>query len=154
MPSESAGFKEDLVGIVKMSVTLWEAARKDEAKFVVVKQPDPSDQEKWQAQDMCGLKEASMPPDKNIDTTGIEPLCLFPNILQITPRGEPVVLHQGSALFPTSQVWIQGMLEKKEYKEALVKVVSDTRSKVNARRTSFPTGPNSPAEGEFPLTQT
>ena len=154
MPSESAGFEEDLVGIVKMSVTLWEAARKDEAKFVVVKQPDPSDQEKWQAQDMCGLEEASMPPDENIDTTGIEPLCLFPNILQITPRGEPVVLHQGSALFPTSQVWIQGILEKKEHKEALVKAVSDARSEVNARRTSFPTGPNSPAEGEFPLTQT
>ncbi len=42
---------------------------------------------------MCGLEEASMPPDKKIDITGIEPLCLFPNILQITPRVEPVVLH-------------------------------------------------------------
>ena len=89
VPSEWAGFEEDLVGTVKMSVTLWEAARKDEANFVVVKQPDPSDQEKWQAQGMCGLEEASMPPDEKIDTTGIEPLCLFPNILQITPRGDP-----------------------------------------------------------------
>lgn len=154
VPSESAGFEEDLVGIVKMSVTLWEAARKDEAKFVVVKQPDPSDQEKWQAQDMYGLEEASMPSDEKIDTAGIEPLCLFPNILQITPRGEPVVLHQGSALFPTSQVWIRGTLEKKEHEEALVKAVSDARSKVNARRTSFPIVPNSPAGGKFPLTQT
>lgn len=151
VPSESAGFEEDLLRIVTMSVTLWEAARKDEAKFVVVKQPDPSDQEKWQSQDMSVLKEASMPPEKKVAMTGIEPLCLFPNILQISPRGEPVILHQGSALFPTSQVWIQGILEKKEHEEALVKALSDARSKVNARRVSFPTGPNSPTEGKPPL---
>ena len=154
MPSKSAGFEEDLVRIVKKSATLWEAARKDEAKIVVVKQPDPSDQEKWQAEDMRGFGEAPIPPGEKINTTGVEPLCLFPNILQITSRGEAMVLHQGSALFPTSHVWIQGTLEKEEHEEELAKAVLDARSKVNARRSSFPAGPNNPTGGGFPLTQT
>jgi len=150
--SESAELKKDLVGIISKSVTLWEAARKDEAKLVVVKQPDSSDKEKWQAEDMCGLEETSMPPDEKINTTGIEPLCLFPNILQITSQGEPVVLQQGSALFPTSHVCIRGMLEKNRHEEELAKAVLDARSKVNARRISFSTGPNSPTGGRFAMT--
>jgi len=60
-----------------------------------------------------------------------------------------VVLHQGSALFADSRVWVQGMLEKKEHEQKLAKAVMNARSKVNARRTSFPTGPNSPTGGKF-----
>ena len=117
------------------------------------KRPDPSDKENWQAEDIRGFVGASMPPGEKIDTTGITPLCLFPIILQITLGGKTVVVHQGSALFPTSHVWIQAVLEKKEHEEEVAKAVSDARSKVNARRILCPTGPNSPVVGKFSLTQ-
>jgi len=152
--SESVEFEKDLIKIINEAVTLWKTARKDEAKFLVEKRPDPSDKENWQAEDIQGLVGASMPPDEKIDTTGIPSLCLFPSILQITSGGETVVVHQGSALFPTSHVWIQAVLEKKEHEEELAKAVSDARSKVNARRISCPTGPNSPVVGKFSMTQT
>ena len=72
---------------------------------------------------------------------GIKPRCLFPNILPKTAPGETMVVHQGSVLFSTPHVWIQTMVERKEHEEELAKAVSDARSKVNARRTSFPTRP-------------
>ncbi len=146
--SESVELKEDLVGIISESITLWDAARKDEVKLVVVKQPDSSDKENWRAEDMCGLEVALMPPDERIDTTGIEPLCLFPVVFQTNSHSESVVLHQGSALFPTSHVCIQGLLEKNRHEKELAKAVLEARSKVNARRISFSTGPNSPTEGK------
>ncbi len=147
-------FEKDLVKIINEAITLWKTARKDEAKFLVEKRPDPSDKENWQAEDIRGFEGASMPPVEKIDTMGIPSLCLFPNILQITSGGETVVVHQGNALFPTSHVWIQAVLEKKEHEEELAKAVSDARSKVNARRISCPTGPNSPMVGKFSMTQT
>ena len=152
--SDLAKFEKDLVRIINESITLWKTARKDEAKFVVKKSPDLSDKENWQAEDIGDFMGAPMPPDGKIDTTGIPPLCLFPNILQVTLGGETVVVHQGSALFPTSHVRIQAVLEKKEHEEELAKAVSDARSKVHARRISFPTGPNSPVAGKFSMTQT
>ena len=151
--SELAEFEKDLVQIINESITLWKTARKDEARFVVEKRPDPNDKENWQAEDIPGFVGASMQPDERIDTTGISPLCLFPNIFQITSGGETVVVHQGSALFSTSHVWIRAVLEKKEHEEELAKAVSDARSKVNARRISCPTGPNSPVVGKFSMTQ-
>ncbi|CAO1596637.1 hypothetical protein XANCAGTX0491_000471 [Xanthoria calcicola] len=149
VPSESAGFQKDLLKIINESITLWKAARKDEARFIVEKNPDPSDKENWQAEDTQGFENVSMPPDEKIDTSSITPLCLFPNILQTTSGGESVRVHQGSALFPTSPVWIQAVLEKKEHEEELAKAVSDARWKVNARRMSSSASPNSPVKERF-----
>ena len=152
IPSQSARLEDAVVGIVQESITLWRAAQTDEAKIVVQRHPNPSDEERWHAEDIQGLEEASIPSDMKIDSKSIQPHCIFPNILRITPCGETVVLHQGRALFPTSRVWIHGMLEQKEHDEELAKAMSDARSKVSARRTSFPTGPNSPTAGKFPKT--
>lgn len=149
VPSESVGFEEDLFKIINESITLWKAARKDEARFIVEKNPDPSDEENWQAEDTRGFENLSMPLDEKIDTSSITPLCIFPNIFQTTSGGERVRVHQGSALFPTSPVWIQAVFEKKEHEEELAKAVSDARRKVNARRMSSSAGPNSPVKERF-----
>ncbi|KAI4263849.1 MAG: hypothetical protein L6R42_001021 [Xanthoria sp. 1 TBL-2021] len=149
VPSESAGLENDLFKIINESITLWKAARKDEARFIVEKNPDPSDKENWQAEDTPGIENVSIPLDKNLDTSSITPLCIFPNILQTTSGGESIRVHQGSALFPTSPVWIQAVLEKKEHEEELAKAVSDARWKVNARRMSSSAGPNSPVKERF-----
>ena len=154
VPSESAEFEKDLLKIINKSITLWKAARKDEARFIVEKYPDPSDKENWQAEDTRGFANVSMPPDDNIYTSSITHLCLFPNILQITTRGETVRVYQGSALFSTSSVWIQAVLEKREHEEELAKAVSDARRNVNARRMSSSAGPNSPVRERFSVTQT
>ena len=154
IPSQSAELENALLGIVKESVTLWKTAQKDNAKVIIEARPDPGDHKKWHAEDIQGVEEASIPPDGKIDLTGIKPLCIFPKILQITSPDKTVVLHQGSALFPTSQVWIRGMFEQKEHDEELAQAVLDARSKVNARRTSCLTGPNSPTGGKFSTTQT
>ena len=79
--------------------------------------PQGEDLEESRTTDEAKFVGASMPPDGKIDTTGIPTLCLFPNILQITSGGETAVVHQGGALFPTSHVWIQAVLEK-EYEES------------------------------------
>ncbi|KAL8670545.1 MAG: hypothetical protein Q9168_004924 [Polycauliona sp. 1 TL-2023] len=148
--SQLAELKSTLVDFVKESVKLWTAAQKDDAKVVVEARPDPSDHEKWYAEDIQGLVEASMPLDDKIDPMNLKPLCIFPSIHQITSSGDTVPLHRGSAVFPTSQVYIHGMLEQREHEEELAKAMSDARSKVNARRTLVPTGPNSPTTGRFP----
>ncbi|KAI4117371.1 MAG: hypothetical protein LQ345_002383 [Seirophora villosa] len=144
VPSESAGFEKDLLKIINDSITLWKTAQKDEARFIVEKYPDPSDKEGWQAEDACGFEDVSKSPDEKIDTSRIRPLCLFPNVVQIRSGGERLCVHQGSALFPTSPVWVQAVLEKKEHEEEVAKAVSDARRKINARRMSSSAGPNSP----------
>ena len=131
-PSQSAELENALLCIIKESATLWKAAQKDDTKVVVEARPDPSDHKKWHAEDIQGVEEASIPPDGKIDPTVFKPLCIFPSILQTTSHDKTVVLHQGSALFPTSQVWIRGILEQKEHDEELAKAVLDARSKVNA----------------------
>jgi hypothetical protein len=141
--SESAELEKGLVDIVKSSATLWKAARNDEIKIMIEKHPDLHSKEKWHAEDTEGFEEAPIPPDETVNTMGIQSLCLFPTVLQTTARGETVVLHQGNALFADSRVWVQGMLEKKEHEQKLAKTVMNARSKVNARGTSFSTGPNS-----------
>ncbi len=145
-PSQSADLENALMGVVKESVTLWKTAQMDEAKVVVEARPDASDTEKWDADDMQGLVEASMP----LDAANLQPQCIFPSILQTTSGGETVLLHRGSALFPTSQVWIHGVLEEKEHEEEFAKAMLDARSKMKARRMSVPTGPNSPTAGKSP----
>lgn len=146
VPSELAGFEKDLLKIINDSITLWKAAQKDEARFIIEKDPDSSDKEGWQAEDTCGFENVSKPPDEKIDTSRIRPLCLFPNVVQIRSGGERVRVHQGSALFPTSPVWVQAVLEKREHEEEVAKAVSDARRKINARRMSSSAGPNSPVK--------
>jgi len=149
VPFESTELEKSLIDIVKSSATLWKAARNDEMKIMIEKHPDLHSKEKWHAEDIEDFEEAPIPPDETVNTMGIQSLCLFPTVLQTTSRSETVVLHQGSALFADSRVWVQGMLEKKEHEQKLAKAVMNARSKVNARRTSFPTGPNSPTGGKF-----
>ena len=48
-----------------------------------------------------------MPPDGIMKATGIQPLCLFPTVFRVTRRGEAMALHQGSAVFVDSHVWVQ-----------------------------------------------
>lgn len=91
--SQLAELKSTLVGLVKESVKLWTAAQKDDAKVVVEARPDPSDHEKWHAEDIHGLVEASMPLDDKINPMKLKPLCIFPNIHQITSSGDTVPLH-------------------------------------------------------------
>lgn len=154
IPTDSAELNKALVSIISQSVTLWEAAQKDAARILIVKQPDASDKEEWQAEDMSGLGETSIPPGhERIDAKGVEPLCLFPSILHINPQGERAVLHQGSALFPTSRVCTQAILEKSRHEEELEKELLDARSRFHARRISVPSGPNSPMGGRVAMAQ-
>lgn len=55
----------------------------------------------------------------------------------MTPH-KTTVIHQGAALFPNSRAYMQGILENRQPEKELAAAVSDARSKVNARRTSFP----------------
>ena len=142
-PEDSTKLEEDLVGVINASISLWKAARKDESKFVIAKHPDADNKENWHAEDIRIPEGASMAVEK-VGFTAMKPLCLFPKILQITLRGELVIISRGSALFPNSHGWAQAILEKKEDDEELERVVREARSKVHARRTSCPTGPNSP----------
>ena len=151
--SQSGEIKHALVNLVKDSITLWKAAQNDAAKVVVEARPSPSDNNKWHAEDIQSAGEASPPPIKKIDLTRIKSLCIFPNIVQFTSPNKSVLLHRGSAVFPTSKVWIQGMLEQKEHDEELEKETLAVRSKVNARRTSGLTSPNSPIGGKISTTQ-
>ena len=151
--ADLAEFKQDLANIVKDSITLWKTAQQDEAKIVFDKRPDPSNERTWQAEDIRDWADASTIPNAKIDTGGIPPLCIFPSILRVDVSGEVVVVHQGSALFPTSQVRVQALLEKKQHEEELAEAVSIARSKVHARRISCPSGPTSPVVQKFPVFQ-
>ncbi len=152
-PPQSAELKNALVDLGKKSVTLWTAAQKDAAKVVVEARPDPSDINKWYAEDVQSVGKAPIQPDGKIDLTRIEPFCTFPAVIQMTAPNETILLHRGSALFPTSQVWIRGLLDQKDHERELEEELLAARSKVNARRTSYPTGPNSPTSGKYSATQ-
>ena len=158
-PSESTELKKDLISIVANSTTLWAAARKDEARIIMMTQPEANDKEKWQAEDLSTLPSSpSIPPSgkENLDTLN-PPLCLFPHILYINNTkqhgsvSETVTLHQGHALFPTSRVCIEGLLERKKHKEELAKAVLDAQFQFHKRRVSM--GPNSPTGGRFAMAQ-
>lgn len=149
--SQLGELKHTLVNLVKESITLWTAAQNDPAKVVVEARPSPSDNNKWYAEDIQSAGDASPPPIGKIDLKHIKPFCIFPNINQFTSPKKSVLLHRGSAVFPTSKVWIRGMLEQKEHDEELEKELLAVRSKVNARRTSGLTSPNSPM-GKKPST--
>ena len=151
--SQSGEIKHALVNLVKESIIVWKAAQNDAAKVVVEARPSPSDNNKWYAEDIQSVGEASPQLIKKIDLTSIKPFCIFPNIIQLTSPNKTVLLHRGSAVFPTSKVWIQGMSEQKEHDEELEKEMLAVRSKVNARRTSGLTSPNSPIGGKFSTTQ-
>ena len=153
-PSQSAELKRTLVDLVKESVSLWTLAQKDAAKLVVEAWPSSSDGNKWNAEDIQSVDEASTKSVRKIDLTDIKPFCIFPNIIQLNSPNEPVLLHRGSAVFPTAKVWIRGITEQKEHDEELEKEMSAVRSKVNARRASGLTSPNSPTAGKLSTKQT
>ena len=152
-PSQLGELEHTLFDLVKESVTLWTAAQKDAAKVIVEARPNPSDNNNWYAEDLQTAGEASPPPTGKIDPTGINSFCVFPNIIQSASPDKFVLLHRGSALFTTSKVWIRGMSEQKEHDEELEKEMLAAKSKVNARRTSGLTSPNSPMGGKFPTAQ-
>lgn len=153
-PSQSGELKHVLSDLVKGSVTLWTVAQMDAAKVVVEARPNPSDDNKWFAEDIQSAGKASTPPIGKIDLARINPLCIFPNINQQRSPNELVVLHRGNAVFPTAKVWIRGISEQKEHDEELEKEMLAARSKVNARRASGLTSLNSPTAGKFSTTQT
>ena len=153
-PSQLGELKRALFNLVKESVSLWTTAQKDAAKLVVEAWPSSSDDNKWHAEDIQSIAEASTESVRKIDLTGIKPFCIFPNIIQLNSPNESVLLHRGSAVFPTAKVWIRGILEQKEHDEELEKEMLAARSKVNARRASGLTSPNSPTAGKFSTTQT
>ena len=153
-PSQLGELKRTLFDLVKESVSLWTTAQTDAAKLVVETWPSSSDDNKWHAEDLQSVGEASTKPVRKIDLTGIKPLCIFPNIVQLNSPNESVLLHRGSAVFPTAKVWIRGILEQKEHDEELEKAMVAARSKVNARRASGLTSPDSPTAGKFSTTQT
>jgi len=146
--SELAKLEKDLVDLVENSAALWKIAQTDETRIVVEKNPGLDDKERWNAEYDEGFEEAAMPAG-TVDTTGIKPLCLFPNVLQITRQGETMILQPGRALLADSYVFVRGVMEKKELEEELAKAIMDVRLKVNARRTSLSSGPNSPMERRF-----
>ena len=148
-PSQSAELKRTLFDLVKESVSLWTTAQKDAAKLVVEAWPSSRDDNKWHAEDIQSVGETSTKPARKVDLTGIKPLCIFPNIIQLNSPNESVLLHRGRAVFPTAKVWIQGILEQKEHDEELEKEMLAARSKVNARRASGLTSPNSPTAGKL-----
>ena len=152
IPTESATLKKDLVDIVSKSLTLWATAQNDSALITITSQPEPQDKAKWQADDLSTLdEEPSIPPDEKLDTASLKPLCLFPQILHTKATGEKATLHQGRALFPTSRVCIEGLLEKNRNEKELEQALLKTRFQYNARRISFSTGPGSPGGGRFAM---
>ncbi len=151
--SQLEELEHNLYDLVKHSVILWTAAQKDVAKVIVEARPNPSDNKNWYAEDLQTAGGPSTSPTGKIDLTSIEPLCIFPNITQLISPTKSVLLHRGNAVFPTSKIWIQGILEQKEHEEELKKEMLAARSKVNARRTSGLTSPSSPMEGKFSTTQ-
>lgn len=141
-----AKFEEDMKAIVNKSAAVWEHARKDQHKLIVARHPDAEDTRGWHAIDIDPLEGASTAAPLPTNQT-LTPLCLFPHITQVKPRGQVVVIHQGSALFPNSHVWTQAILENKEHEEELDRAIREAKSKVNARRTSVPVSPTSPPKG-------
>lgn len=152
-PSQLEELKRNLFDLVKESVSLWTTAQKDAAKLVVEAWPSSNDDNKWHAEDIQSDGEASTEPVRKIDLKGIKPFCIFPNIIQLNSPNESVLLHRGSAVFPTAKVWIRGISEQKEHDEELEKEMLAARSKVNARRASSLTSPNSPKAGKLSTTQ-
>ena len=157
--SMSASLKEDLLTVTRKSVSLWEIARKDEAKFVIDRIPSLDDEKKWLAEDIRISENLAMPSDQEgLDILGIKPLCLFPAVLQVTPEGDNIIV-QGSALFPSSHVCARGIVERKEQRvelaraeEELAKSILEVRSQVS-RRASVTTVPRSPMGGKSLIAQ-
>ena len=149
--SDIASLEKDLSALVNNSVTLWNVARKDEARFIVDKHPALSDQNgKWQTEDVADLA-LDVPPDAKIDISGFQPLCLFPSIMHLNPssQSEAKVICRGSALLPDSPIYIWGKFLKEQEDATLQKVLQDADSTFNARRLSMTaakahSGANSP----------
>ena len=133
-------FKADLTSLIHKSISTWEVARKDEYRIHIRRQPDPNDKTNWHP---AANDDSTLPAAE----TTLTPLCLFPQVSQTRSEGKEVLIHQGSALFPSSSVWIQAMLEKKEQDEEAERLMQEARSKANMRRVSVPASPAGIAGG-------
>ena len=141
--------EKDLASILNDSITVWRAARTDEKRFFIDIHPKASDKARWFAEDTQATQAASN-QEEILAAKELKPICLFPSILQIVSKSESVVICQGSALFPNSYAWNQALREKKENELEVQRAVQEVRSKIHARRTSFPNGPNGVPRGKLP----
>ena len=132
-------FKEELKSLIHKSISTWELARKDERRIRIQREPDPNDRVNWHTADSAMAGTSTDPT--------LTPLCLFPHVSQRSQEGKEVLIHPGSALFPSSYVWTKAILEKKDLEEETERMVQALRSKVNMRRPSGPASPMSAAEG-------
>ena len=145
---EVGRFKEDLESIVNQSISIWELARKDQHRISIQREPDPNDQKHWHIADSTMPQNSTLPAAVTTTNPTPTPLCLFPYISQRSQEGKEVAVHHGSALFPSSYLWTEAMLEKKEYEEEMKRMVQEAKSKVNIRRVSVPASPIGTAEGK------
>ncbi|KAL8788025.1 MAG: hypothetical protein Q9195_007490 [Heterodermia aff. obscurata] len=137
---ESDRFKDDLRILVEKSISTWEFARKDEHRIDIKQRPDANDETNWHNVDDIPHKSA-LPPAATTTNSTLTPLCLFPHISQRSQEGKEVLIHRGSALFPSSYVWTEALLERKEHEQEMERVLQETRSKFNSRRISVPASP-------------
>ena len=141
-------FKEEVTGLIDLSISTWELARKDEHRINIKRQPDPNNKTNWQTDEKDILQNSSPPAAETTVDPILTPLCLFPHISQTNSQeGKEVLIHHGSALFPSSYIWTQAISEKKELEEEVERAVQEARSKVNQRRVSIPASPISAAGG-------
>ena len=142
-------FKEDLTNLVDKSISTWEVARRDEHRIHIKRQPDPNDKTNWHPPANDIPQNSTLPAAETTMNPTLTPLCLFPHIHQTrSQEDKEVLIHQGIALFPSSSVWIQAILERKEHDEEMERAIQETRSKVNLRRVSVPASPASIAGGK------
>lgn len=140
IPSQMAELEKDLMNTIGASIALWQDAQRIQARLVVQYFPSSEDSKKWNAED---FNDVHAQTQGNADINQAESLCMFPAIVEMIPGGESVIV-QGAALFPSSNVWIQGALEKQIHEDELAKAVIDARSRVSARRLSVAVGAKSP----------
>ena len=140
-------FKNDLTSLIKMSISTWELAKKDEYRINIKRQPDANDKADWQhTADNDTPQASTLPAGETTVYPRLTPLSLFPRISQVR-EGKEVLIHQGSALFPSSHVWTQAISERKEHEEEMERALQEVRSKVNSRRVSVPASPGSTVGG-------
>ena len=135
-------FKEDLSKLITLAISIWELARKDEHRINIRRQPDPNNKTNWHADEKDIPQNSSLrAAETTVDPT-LTPLCLFPHISQTNSQeGKKVLIHHGTALFPSSYVWAQAISERKEHEEEVERAVQEARSKANQRRPSVPASP-------------
>ena len=141
LPTHSPDLEKDLQTLITESLSLWLSARQNASNIIISSIPSLDDPKTWHAEDLpISLSDKDDDDDGNLNTPNeSSPLCLFPALLQRTSR-ETVVLMKGSALFPSSRAWVQGIVEKGEHERELNAAMRDAITRVNARRASIGVG--------------